>query len=299
MTAHPPLRPLAFTGNPLNRAADKRCDSAWLSRKRAEPDTRILPLWSLQPLLRAKNSELAFLTPDELTGTGTEVFLGLEGDTAYFARDVSAMAAEHFAERGVFSEARPALALLGPEDAAILGQAKALIDWHKRHGFCANCGRPTSLEDAGYKRRCISCGSDHFPRTDPAVIMLVTHGETCLLGHNRRFAEKFFSTLAGFVEPGETIEDAVRREVFEESGVRVGNVTYYASQPWPFPASLMIGCFAESLSQDITIDGDEILEAAWFARDHVRALIAGEADDILLPRREAIAFHLLRAWAEH
>jgi NAD+ diphosphatase len=186
---------------------------------------------------------------------------------------------------------------LASNEIAILGQAKALIDWHKRHAFCAQCGAVTHLSDGGYRRICPQCKAEHFPRTDPAVIMLVTAGDHCLLGRNKRFAGGHYSTLAGFIEPGESIEEAVRREVYEEVRVRVGSVHYYASQPWPFPSSLMIGCFAQSLSHEIEVDGNEILAARWFDRAEVKRMLDGESE-VKLPRRDAIAYHLIRHWAD-
>jgi NAD+ diphosphatase len=249
----------------------------------------------------AGQPELAFVdgaVASRLGGThATEVFLGLDGETAYFARDVSTLE-EAPAGIGHFREARAAAALLPAEHVAILGQAKALIDWHWRHGFCARCGAGTTIADAGYRRVCGACKAEHFPRTDPAVIMLVTAGDHCLLARNKRFVGGHYSTLAGFIEPGETIEEAVAREVREEVNLSIGRVRYFASQPWPFPSSLMIGCFAESSSREITVDGEEIVEARWVARDTVRALISGESREIGLPRRDAIAFHLIRSWAE-
>src|SRR5262249_39139920 len=156
---------------------------------------------------------------------------------------------------------RPAALLLPGADTAILGQAKALIDWHQRHSFCPNCGAATTLADGGYRRLCPQCAAEHFPRTDPVVIMLPILGDHCLLGHNKRFPPALYSAFAGFVEPGETIEEAVRRELREEVTLDVGTVTYHASQPWPFPSALMIGCYAEARSRDFQIDGHEI-EAA-------------------------------------
>src|SRR6185295_16439750 len=225
----------------------------------------------------------------------TEVFLGLDGDVAHFARDISALTdplAAALAGLGHFRDARSAAALLPLNQIAIMGQAKALIDWHARHRFCAQCGAPSALADGGYRRVCTVCSTEHFPRTDPAVIMLVTAGENCLLCRNKKFAGGHYSTLAGFVEPGETIEEAVTREVLEEVNIVIGRVRYFASQPWPFPSSLMIGCFAEASTRNITVDGEEIVAARWFDRAIVRKLIAGESGDIGLPRRDAIAFHL-------
>jgi len=188
--------------------------------------------------------------------------------------------------------------LLPDRDTAILGQAKALIDWHQRHGFCPRCGGRTTLADAGYKRVCGGCNAEHFPRTDPVVIMLATHADACLVGRGKQFPPGMFSALAGFIEPGETIEEAVRRELFEEAGVRVGAVTYYATQPWPFPSSLMIGCFAEAVGPEITVDGNELAEAFWLERSKARALIGGERiDGLWVPPSIAIAHHLIKTWA--
>ena len=300
----------AFAGNPLDRASEKRSDAAWLAAAREDPGSRVLPLWKLQPLLlgpetHAQSTELGFVDGGMATGLGApdaaEVFLGLAGPTAYFARDISALPdplAAALAGLGHFRDARAAASLLPLDQVAIMGQAKALIDWHTRHGFCSQCGAVTLTSEGGYRRVCPVCKAEHFPRTDPVVIMLVTAKDRCLLGRNKRFAGGHYSTLAGFIEPGETIEEAVRREVLEEVGVRVSRVRYFATQPWPFPFNLMIGCFAEADTQDISVDGNEILTARWFDRETVRRAIAGQGSDISLPRREAIAFHLIRTWAE-
>jgi NAD+ diphosphatase len=296
---------IAYSGNPLDRAGDKRGDAEWLTALRCDPRARILPLCRLQPLLKETGgeavTELRYVSGADfryLGGEGTvEVFLGLADGIAYFARDVSG-ADDAFVKFGTFKDARAAAALLSYEEVAIVGQAKALVDWHLRHKFCAQCGASTKMADAGYKRVCAACGAEHFPRTDPAVIMLVTEGDSCLLARNRRFTAGFSSALAGFVEPGESIEEAVAREVMEEVGLSVARVRYFASQPWPFPSSLMIGCFAESRTREIKIDGKEIIAAEWFARDAVKLLLSGERRDILLPRRDAIAYHLVKTWAE-
>jgi len=301
---------IAFSGNPLDRASAQRPDPVWLAAKRSDPRARVLLLWKLQPLLSgpenaAETAELGLVDGRLASGLGepgaVEVFLGLRGETPYFARDISTLPdplAAALANYGHFRNARAAAALLADEDVAILGQAKALIDWHNRHRFCAQCGTATSIADGGYRRLCANCNAEHFPRTDPAVIMLVTAGDHCLLGRNKRFSGGHYSTLAGFVEPGETIEEAVRREVYEEVGVRTGVVHYFGSQPWPFPSSLMIGCFAEAKSRDIEIDGNEIVAARWFDRATVKLLLTGESDEVLLPRRDAIAFHLISNWME-
>jgi NAD+ diphosphatase len=303
--------PIAFSGNPLDRAADKRSDKTWLESARSSPQARVLPLWKLQPLLFGPESslgatQLGFIDGKLAAGLGgdaaIEVFLGIRENETFFARDISALTdplAAALANYGHFRDARTATGLLDTSDTAILAQAKALIDWHNRHGFCAKCGAATAVADGGYRRICGSCRAEHFPRTDPAVIMLVTRGDHCLLGRNKRFAGGFYSTLAGFVEPGETIEEAVVREIFEEVGLRAHAVRYFASQPWPFPSNLMIGCFAEVNSSDITVDGQEIVAARWFEHAEVQRLISGASTEVGLPRRDAIAFHLISHWVEN
>ncbi|HEU0096807.1 MAG TPA: NAD(+) diphosphatase, partial [Rhizomicrobium sp.] len=205
---------------------------------------------------------------------------------------------------GNFQEMRAAAFILPARDAAIAGQAKALLDWHKRHGFCPNCGHATTFADGGYRRTCPNCGAEHFPRTDPVVIMLPTFrnedgGDECLIGHGARFPEKLFSAFAGFVEPGETMEEAVRRELMEEANLAVGAVTYHASQPWPFPSSLMLGCYAQAISRDFKVDGVEVTDARWLTKAEARRRLAdGIEDDIKMPGTIAIARLLIRDWAE-
>jgi NAD+ diphosphatase len=301
---------LPFTGNPLDRVSDKRADPIWLATARADPRTRILPFWNLRPLLvhseGQTSAELGFLgnAPFAALGLadGDEIFLGLAGEIPHFARAIpgSAEAADALKRLGRFVEVRAAAPLLSLTEIAILGQAKALIEWHTRSGFCASCGGITGSVDGGYRRVCAACAAEHYPRTDPVVIMLVTQGERCLLAQNRRFAGgNIYSTLAGFIEPGEGIDEAVRREVMEEVGVRTGAVRFFDAQPWPFPFSLMIGCYAEAESTEITVDGNEIIAARWFTKNEIRSILSGSGHaEIGLPRREAIAFHLIRGWAD-
>jgi NAD+ diphosphatase len=303
---------IPFTGNPLDRASEKRTDPAFIAAKRNDTSSLIMPMWRLQPFLlgpeQTKESvEAGWLKPGPAEPLAAPdapcIFLGLEGDRAYFALDISAArdpANEGpLAGLGHFRDMRSAGMILPARDVAILGQAKAMIDWHQRHGFCPRCGAPTRLVDAGYRRVCRNCEAEHFPRTDPVVIMLATHGDSCLVGRNNRFPGRMFSALAGFIEPGETIEEAVRRELFEEAGVRTGKVTYFTTQPWPFPSSLMVGCYAEAESREIAVDGVEIAEAVWLDRKTALALLAGErATDYFIPPPIAIAHHLIRNWAE-
>jgi NAD+ diphosphatase len=303
---------IPFTGNPLDRASEKRTDATFIAGKRRDPASLIMPMWRLQPFLLGPEKatgpvEAGFLRPglaDSLAAPDAPcIFLGLESERAYFALDISSANdpanAGPLAGLGHFRDMRSAGMILPDKDVAILGQAKALIDWHQRHGFCPRCGSPTTFMDAGYRRVCSACDAEHFPRTDPVVIMLATHEDACLVGRNQRFPGRMFSALAGFIEPGETIEEAVRREIFEEAGVRTGRVAYYTTQPWPFPSSLMIGCYAEAESREIHVDGKEIAEAVWLDRKTARALLAGErVGDVFIPPPIAIAHHLIKHWAE-
>ena len=278
---------IPFSGSLLNRASEKRTDSNWIESKRRDPSSLVLPIRRLEPfLLGVEKSdppvELGLVRTeiaDSLAGADALwIFLGLDGDAAVFALDVTEADDARIARLaglGYFRDARVAAQMVSLEHAAIIAQAKAMIDWHQRHGFCPRCGAPTKIMDAGYRRLCGKCNAEHFPRVDPVVIMLATHGEACLVGRGKQFPPGMFSALAGFVEPGETIEEAVRRELMEEASVKVGEVTYYATQPWPFPSSLMIGCFAKAEGRDIKADETELAEVRWLERKLARELIKG------------------------
>jgi NAD+ diphosphatase len=296
-----------FAGNPLDRASERRRDAGWIRSLLDDPAARILPLRDLRPLTRGSVSLFLDWQPvepwrDLIERGATLVFLGLGGERPHFAIDASGGDTALDAA-GEPIDARTLAPQLPIVEAAILGEARSLIDWHARHGFCAQCGSPTEVTAAGWVRRCPECKASHYPRSDPVTIMLTVRGERALLGRGRRRPGNRFSCLAGFMEPGETLEECVRREVHEESGVRVGRVRYLACQPWPFPSSLMMGFLCEALSEEITVDPEELAEARWFGREEIRAMVARAAsgpDDptqLSIPGPVAIAHQLCRRWS--
>lgn len=297
-----------FAGNPLDRVSERRRDKGWIGSLLADPQSRILPLYDLKPAIRDMASPALDWQPvtpwrDAIEAGAMCIFLGIGQDgRAHFA--VDATGAEGSSNATAENIDVRALAPLVPAgEAAILAEARSLIDWHARHGFCAQCGAPTDVASAGWTRRCPKCRASHYPRSDPVTIMLVVRGEQALLGRNKRRPGLRFSCLAGFMEPGETPEEAVRREVREESGIKVGRVKYLAAQPWPFPSTLMMGFIAEGISEEITIDPEELAEARWFERGEVRDMVVraatGEDDptQLSLPQPIAIAHHLCRRWS--
>ncbi len=250
---------------------------------------------------------------DWLEGAGEPVLLGLDGGDARFAVDVSDTPEPAAASFGPgpgpgpgldpgpgpgveFQGLRTAAPNLPAGEAAIAAQARGLVGWHERHPFCAACGAATRPRNGGASRACAACGAEHFPRTDPVVIVVVARGGRALLGRSGRFPGNLYSALAGFMEPGESVEEAVRREVAEEAGIEVGAVRYVFSQPWPFPASLMLGCIAEGLSGEITVDPKELEDARWFSRAELAGALAGRREVLSVPQPLAIAHHLIRAW---
>ena len=300
-----------FAGNPLNRAANLRRDEAWLVERRKSPDARFLLMWKLDALVTESEAPaIAWQSGDVvaelLDAGGACIFLGLDGGAPRFALDVSAASSDDtappFPDCGQFCEVRALGSLLPQAEAGIIAQARALIDWHTRHTHCAVCGAPTVAAEGGYQRNCTDtgCAAPHFPRTDPVVIMLIRRPGVCLLGRSARFPTDLYSCLAGFMEPGESIEEAVRREVLEECGIEVGDVRYHSSQPWPFPASLMIGCIGDGVSEAIQTDPVEIEDAHWFTRAQVvKALNGGDPETGLkIPPSLAIAHQLIRWWID-
>jgi len=240
---------------------------------------------------------------EDLGAASETILVGLDGDAAHFAHALAPDDAARLEGRAdlVVADLRT-VAMKSMVDSAHLGPiaaAKALLAWHGRHRFCSNCGAPTNVSEAGWRRDCSACKAQHFPRTDPCVIMLAIDGERCLLGRSARFPGSMWSCLAGFVEPGESIEEAVRRETFEEAGVTAGHVRYFASQPWPFPMSLMIGCFAEAALTTLRIDRNELEDGRWFSRAEAALMLARQhPDGLFTPPPIAIAHHLIRAYVE-
>jgi NAD+ diphosphatase len=295
---------VGFAENTIDRQSEKRSDDS-TQRALADPAARMMLMRAGRILIKSQQGGFdPYFRLDETAqfapALDQAVLLGHSGSAPVLA-----------VPAGVDPEALPetikaidyrSVNVQGLIDTPALGalaQGAALLAWHASHGFCGKCGGSTEMRAGGYKRHCLNCNSEHFPRTDPVAIMLAVTQDRCLLGRSPHFIPGMYSALAGFIEPGETIEAAVRRETLEESGIRLGRVAYHASQPWPFPYSLMIGCFGEALNEDISFDGTELEDCRWFGRDEVRAMIAGDASSgIFVPPKAAIAHHLIRAWAE-
>jgi NAD+ diphosphatase len=294
-----------FAGNPLDRLSERREDRDFIAALRLDPTSRTVLIVRDTPLLRATATGHAalfsFAEAEQLGNTGESALLGRTAEGAVFATLLQGELPISDGDDIVAIDLRT-LALQGLVAAPVVGmlaQAKSLMYWHVRHRYCATCGHRTELAGAGWRRHCEACAADHFPRTDPVVIMLTTNGEECLLGRQPRFAKGMYSALAGYLEPGETIEAAVRREIREEAGIAIGRVDYVASQPWPFPSTLMIGCFAEALTSDIVLDTDELEDARWFSRAEAAQMLAGaHAGGLTAPVPIAIAHTLLQIWIE-
>jgi NAD+ diphosphatase len=302
---------LGYTGSMLNRAAELRSDPAAIAALAADPAARALVVaGELVCLRKAEPFNDPSFTLAQAAGLICEperireqVFLGRDSSGPQFALAIDQGAVEALSGRDdlLITDLRSVAmrGLVAQEHLPQFAQAKSLLAWHRRNRFCANCGTPTNTVQAGWRRDCPACGAQHFPRTDPVVIMLVVRGEQCLLGRQPRFGKGMWSCLAGFVEPGETIEEAVRRETLEEAGVVCGRVGYFASQPWPFPMSLMIGCHAEALTTEITVDRTELEDVRWFPRAEVAAMLQHKHPEGLTATHPyAIAYHIIRAWLE-
>jgi NAD+ diphosphatase len=304
---HGPVAGLGFAAKDCERAAHLRDNADWQASARLSGKARFILLCREVPLLDmtgpAPRARFKLAEATNLQASDEMLFLGLDGDTPLFAR---ALPGDHFddikqAGRYKLIDMRSIAMqdLLTPAETALVGTAKAMGHWHQRHGFCSACGKASKSASSGWKRICESCGAEHFPRTDPVVIMLAIRGDRCLMGRAPAFPEGRYSCLAGFMEPGETIEDAVRREIHEEAGITVGRVKLLMAQPWPFPSSLMIGCLAEATSDEITIDPNELADARWFTKAEVAAVLAGtHPDGISAPPSMAIAHHIMRVFVD-
>ena len=306
---------VTFGASSLDRAEDLRRDPMALEALRG--DARYCLIWQGKPLLNEARDGLAFVeraTVDHLP-TKEEVFLGRDEQGALFACNVSDLEVHgadaedlgafvdqsdqthpDLPQGSAFVELRRSMTWLSRRDAELAAMGRAILEWHRSYRFCANCGAETTIAKAGFQRNCGSCGRQHFPRTDPVVIMLITHGSEVLVGRSPGWPEGMYSLLAGFIDPGETIEAAVRREVWEEAGVPVGEVRYLASQPWPFPSSLMLGCAGTALSREVNIDPDEIEDAIWVSREDMVEALAGRHPKLNPARKGAIARFLIEHW---
>lgn len=299
---------LGYSNSRLERAAELRPDNAATAKLGGDPRARFYVIGG-EMIVMKKGATLSdpLFTHDEARALGpaTEtVFLGLLDGAPRFGVGVPQTASEALKTRGEFyvTDLRT-IAVQGYVDADHLppiAEAKAVLQWHLRHRFCPNCGNATELSQSGWRRDCPSCKAEHFPRTDPVAIMLAVDGDRCVLGRSPRFVPTMWSCLAGFVEPGESIEDAVRRETLEEAGINCRRVAYFTSQPWPFPMSLMIGCYAEAVSLEIKVDRTELEDARWFNKDEVIAmLLRRHPDGLTAPPSVAIAHHIIRGWVEN
>lgn len=310
---------VTFGGSALDRAGEIRSDDAAIDAARHDPASRAVLFWRGKPLITTDRPagivRLPLDHPVLASASETQILLGREDGACCFAYDLSAWEPDDLdpdalggfldpseqrhpglPDTMAFLELRRIMTWLTPRDAELAATGKAILGWHEAHLFCSKCGEKSLISQAGWQRKCPACSGAHFPRTDPVVIMLITRGNDVLMGRSPGWPEGMYSLLAGFVEPGETLEAAVRREVFEETGVEVGPVRYLASQPWPFPASLMFGCAGDAISEKITVDPVEIEDALWVSREEMMQVFAGEHAQILPARKGAIAHFLLENW---
>eukprot|EP00002_Diphylleia_rotans_P028264 TRINITY_DN5705_c0_g1_i1.p1 TRINITY_DN5705_c0_g1~~TRINITY_DN5705_c0_g1_i1.p1 ORF type:complete len:342 (+),score=60.29 TRINITY_DN5705_c0_g1_i1:48-1073(+) len=300
----------------FDRSSILRKDSQWLHNQYGHQNARFLPMHQLK-ILSAKNHGkigLCWLTRDQLTEQTkadtkydyreSSILLGTMSDAPYFVCDVSKQSPDLFQMHGRFDDARSLLMRLSDaNDANIISQARSLMEWKQSHGFCSNCGSSTLSAEGGTKRKCTNtnCNTEHYPRINPVAIVLITHGDSCLLARQPKFPQGVYSCIAGFMEPAESLEDCVRREVYEETGLSVEKIRYHSSQGWPFPSQLMIGCIATSTDMNVRIDNDELEDGQWFNRDQVLLGLERSRDprstEFRVPPSIAIAHQLIKAWA--
>ena len=308
-SSHPfPQGQPGFVSHPIDRAAHLRTDEEKLFALETRSDARAYVVHKDSILVtQGADRPRALLTLEEAKKFGANpgtIFLGLKDGAAIFGMGIGAAAAEDLMGRSDVSvenlRAVAASGAIAPRELSTIAMAKSLVSWHQRHGYCANCGARTSMKEGGWKRDCPQCKAEHFPRTDPVVIMLVTSGDKCLLGRQAIFPPTMWSCLAGFVEAAETIENAVQREILEEAGIQCTDVKYYMTQPWPYPSSLMIGCIARATTTDIVVDKTELEDARWFTRDEATAMLnKTHPEGLSGPHPVAIAHHLLANWLQN
>lgn len=317
---HPDFEPqetsakLVFSGNALDRLSEDRADDC-VERALTHPDARLFGMARGRVLVRfEQDAPRGLMALEELEPFVPKmklaVLMGHDGNAPRLAvplginpDDEALVLPDDF--KAVDYRSLALQGMLSHEEFGQMAQGAAYLAWHSSARFCGRCGTATEMRGGGVKRHCPTCERDQFPRTDPVVIMLTTHGDKCLLGRSHHFPPGMYSALAGFVEAGETIETAVRRETFEESGIRVGKVTYHATQPWPFPHTLMIGCYGEALEEDIVKDEAELDDCRWFTREEVREILAGKGEvnedgspKFFMPPKMAIANRLVSDWAQ-
>ncbi len=295
---------IPLAAKPIDRAAHYRLDAAWQRAALTSPETLFFLMREGEPLMNAAGG-LVWLGPHALKLSPIEgpLFLGVDKTgTPIFALDMSArfqLEGAPIDGLGEFVDARHAFGALRALEANLASTARSLFEWHRHHGFCARCGAKSVSVEAGWKRQCEACRGEHFPRTDPVAIMLAVKGDRCLLGRQASWPKGFYSCLAGFVEPGETVEQAAARELEEEAGIQADwqSARYLFGQPWPFPSSLMVGVILQAETEEITIDAKEIEEAKWFSRSEVQSILEGQHPVIYAPPEMAIAHHIMKVWA--
>jgi len=309
---------LPLAARPVDRATLKRTDPDWLARAREDKDVLVFLMRAGDPLLDGEGAvpgfgrghhgpsrPLFWMGPEAFRlGHTREIFMGVDSnDTPIFALDMAAdwdLATSPVAGLASFEDMRGSASVLGALEANLASTARSLFEWHRRHGFCSNCGAKSDVVEAGWKRQCPDCGAEHFPRTDPVAIMLAHRGDKCLVARNPGWPDGFVSALAGFVEPGETVEQAASRELEEEAGIKSdpARAEYLFCQPWPFPSSLMVGILIPADSEEISVEQDELEAAYWVSREEVRAMLADRHERFFCPPPMAVAHHILKAWAE-
>lgn len=305
---------IPFGGLKLDRLSGLRDDAGFVQQQLEHSEAQFVIFDSARPLVKANENgyySAVYLNKEAIEALSREIqssiFIGLdESKRPVFVSELInsfELEASFLKDLGEFCELRSILMRLNVEDMALLGLGRSIFDWHSRHGFCANCGSPAQIQKGGWARKCDSCGTEHFPRVDPVAIMLVIHENNCLLGRSKNFPPGFYSLLAGFIEPGETIEEGCKREIFEETNIIANEFSIKGSQPWPFPSQLMIGLFAKANTTEIRIDPDELEDARWFSKDEARQLLSKAGLDVggticYGPRKVAIASFLLNAWLE-